>query len=1170
MKLVINKALIQESYLRELAQKTIDTDKLAYFKKQIIEYLNGQAPETTDIKKAVYGIGTIRGWKGGKKYIKGPDKKWRRFYDKEDRGTRIAIKNLIKKVEAINSVDELLNLVMLHRDRFQDEYGHPIPIVQELSRYMKERQEKIAPKPSMEEKKAAFEKEIEYKRTKRSETIMSGKRFKKIVSDLESGSISPLEAREKMKKLVKDEKKQNGGMSVADPNGGSIGIIDGIMNVLQDELNKHEPTKKEEGKKETTPDNDPELSQNHKEFVESRMKDERRKLSAAKSRYKKLMADIQDKRSEGNLKPGEGLRLTMSEASAIRNVKYHEEALANIISEAKSLGIDTGEEKKEPRESEEEKRRNRSEAMKGNDNAKKDGVAEPQTNTEMKEEQTEEKKARKKAKQAPGKRERSSALKDSTWDPKSEDYRYKDTGYIAGSKKEMASTRIKRSAAAGEQVENSSIDWDGVEENERLAETLITKANLFGKVDWDTLKAGGMTGPAGFIINKIYGAIGSKPMDNSPEGRFNYSRGLDSIRSRMEACKTLDEVKQTMVEIDEELEGRFLESRKTPEYLKLAERQKSLTDKLSKLKEKIKDVVYEKSDPFSVAKEFIKKDIGFDAVRLIDPITGEWKGSYWTRGKQKKSLELLRAGQEEYERRAKEYEERMGISRGEMKDEINETERKMRQVASDKDDEILLTNTIAQAWGQLGIKKVLGSAKYPGYNKTMGNHLYEAGKMKDDDWAWSGKRSGPGEEKKDRKNKFELLVADNIVRKGGRDIAVNTTEELKKAFNLRDVQSGNWVLNDPKSAKFHVDNIAMGLADMGDILGIPDNLISLNGRLAMAIGARGSGKALAHYEPVERVINITKMKGGGSLGHEWFHAMDNLIAAAMTGGENWSVWLTESGEEGYQLTDKQKKIKRELEYRKRAVLENPDSEYQKRYYEEAKQKALKAKVPVFESGPDEHIQRVKAAFGNLSKAMMNGSADAMQTIRFNKDDLEESKRYRFYGLDDLKSPEEAARYARSRGWKIHGSRDKAVRCAIARYIADHEGGADKYLNGKGEGSVKVKTGEKTSAFYRGALEIDGDKGGDYWSSLKEMGARAFSAYLNDKMQEKGWENNYLAHATSNQEYGREEGVYPEGEERKAINEAFEELFKAINETGAIRKALDKMPSIFLRRRIKIA
>ena len=57
----------------------------------------------------------------------------------------------------------------------------------------------------------------------------------------------------------------------------------------------------------------------------------------------------------------------------------------------------------------------------------------------------------------------------------------------------------------------------------------------------------------------------------------------------------------------------------------------------------------------------------------------------------------------------------------------------------------------------------------------------------------------------------------------------------------------------------------------------------------------------------------------------------------------------------------------------------------------------------------------------------------------------------------------------------------------------------------------------------------------YWSSEKEMLARAFACYVKDKLEEVGIQSDYLCgHA--------EMTVKPEGEERKAINKKFDELF----------------------------
>jgi len=67
--------------------------------------------------------------------------------------------------------------------------------------------------------------------------------------------------------------------------------------------------------------------------VKEQIKRERRLLSAAKSRLKKVIADNLERRTKGNLKKNEGLRLTMSEISAEKNVKYHENALAELLKE---------------------------------------------------------------------------------------------------------------------------------------------------------------------------------------------------------------------------------------------------------------------------------------------------------------------------------------------------------------------------------------------------------------------------------------------------------------------------------------------------------------------------------------------------------------------------------------------------------------------------------------------------------------------------------------------------------------------------------------------------------------------------------------------------------------------------------------------------------------------
>jgi len=67
--------------------------------------------------------------------------------------------------------------------------------------------------------------------------------------------------------------------------------------------------------------------------VEKQIKRERRLLSAAKSRYKRLVADNKERFEKGNLKKNEGMKMNRSEMSAEQNIKHHEKELAQLLEE---------------------------------------------------------------------------------------------------------------------------------------------------------------------------------------------------------------------------------------------------------------------------------------------------------------------------------------------------------------------------------------------------------------------------------------------------------------------------------------------------------------------------------------------------------------------------------------------------------------------------------------------------------------------------------------------------------------------------------------------------------------------------------------------------------------------------------------------------------------------
>ena len=74
--------------------------------------------------------------------------------------------------------------------------------------------------------------------------------------------------------------------------------------------------------------------------------------------------------------------------------------------------------------------------------------------------------------------------------------------------------------------------------------------------------------------------------------------------------------------------------------------------------------------------------------------------------------------------------------------------------------------------------------------------------------------------------------------------------------------------------------------DLAEVLNLPSRALSLNGTLGLAFGSRGKGgknAPLAHYEHEKVLINLTKKNGAGSLGHEWFHSLDNYFGRQETG-----------------------------------------------------------------------------------------------------------------------------------------------------------------------------------------------------------------------------------------------------------------------------------------------
>ena len=119
--------------------------------------------------------------------------------------------------------------------------------------------------------------------------------------------------------------------------------------------------------------------------------------------------------------------------------------------------------------------------------------------------------------------------------------------------------------------------------------------------------------------------------------------------------------------------------------------------------------------------------------------------------------------------------------------------------------------------------------------------------------------------------------------------SIDQLATLKK-YHLVGFEYGNWVSNNERIEYLYQTEASLLL--LAKLLGTEN--LGL-GKLHIAFGARGTGTALAHYEPQANAINLTKEHGKSSFAHEFGHALDYNIGGylvqqqgvfALTGGSH--------------------------------------------------------------------------------------------------------------------------------------------------------------------------------------------------------------------------------------------------------------------------------------------
>lgn len=368
-------------------------------------------------------------------------------------------------------------------------------------------------------------------------------------------------------------------------------------------------------------------------------------------------------------------------------------------------------------------------------------------------------------------------------------------------------------------------------------------------------------------------------------------------------------------------------------------------------------------------------------------------------------------------------------------------------------------------------------------------------------------------EKKQRKKRFIPKQLEHIERNGedyrnGKDVTGN---DMLQTFGFYGGEFGNW--ENQNERQYNLNYSYEAFRDLAAALDIQDSDISLGGRLSIAYGARGIGNALAHFEPERNVINLTKMKGAGSLAHEWGHALDFYLG-------------TQSGESTRYGTEARDSLLK-------PVLEA--MEWKTQSVEEVKAQRLADS----EKYKDVFSKYVKNAF-DYNKKTESEQNEIDGTIKrcFEAFNAEEQHKYmtnnRQLVYHDIL--EETAERLGLEQIQYLYEMDSAISMSFA--YADE--------------NYPVKPQKVRSDYAKNSVEMDklyskSDKG--YWGSSVEMFARAFACYIEDKLAPN--QSDYLCgHAESAvgvNKAGEPIYAYPRGAEREAINAAFDVLFSALKE-----------------------
>lgn len=345
---------------------------------------------------------------------------------------------------------------------------------------------------------------------------------------------------------------------------------------------------------------------------------------------------------------------------------------------------------------------------------------------------------------------------------------------------------------------------------------------------------------------------------------------------------------------------------------------------------------------------------------------------------------------------------------------------------------------------------------------------------------------------------WERVLPENPVRSGGKAITITNPEKFVNHFGFRASEFGNYMEDD--AGRKHLLHSAEAYTDLADILQIPISAVSLQKELAMAFGARGRGRALGHYEPGRKVINLTKERGSlGILAHEWFHALDHFLYNASYSFKNGKSGFLTSNEFGVISDGVQEALDNLLH-----VIKVGES------------------IAYIDVRNSNKTYRVRGPFIELYE-MVDGNLQQFMDTTINK--IDKQTELMLSGIVSetyLKSQQ--SKYERKRASEIKRNAE-----ALAEY----------HMKMTGEQVNLIPYTTDRAQYYQQAINMDKGKIGRYWSSNVELTARAFESYIFDQLEKRNWTSDYLV-------CGIRDSVFPQGIESELINGAMERLIRKIH------------------------